>query len=312
MAIYRFQPDVYYNALGSYQYVLRVADGDTVITTTLDADGWDASDRKVAPTGNPLTGPFYVEESEPGDVLAVRFDKLWPNRSTGYSSAVVASNVVDPDYVTEMPSRRSSSRAKWRLDLEKGIAELVEPETKLGRLALPLSPMLGCFGVAPPKGQAISSATSGAYGGNMDYNGFVSGVTVYFPIFANGALFFVGDGHAVQGDGEIVGTGIEVSFEVQFTINLLKGKKINWPRAETGNHILTVGNARPLDQALQHATTEMLVWLRDDFGFDDYAANILLGQSLEYDIGNVYDPAYTVVCKLKKKYLSLIERRIPF
>src|SRR5439155_1554878 len=89
---------------------------------------------------------------------------------------------------------------------------------------LKIDPMLGCFGVAPPRGQAISCATSGQYGGNMDYRGFTQGVTVYFPVFVPGALLHVGDGHAIQGDGEIVGTGIEISFDVQFTVQLLKGK----------------------------------------------------------------------------------------
>ena len=138
----------------------------------------------------------------------------------------------------------------------------------------------------------------------MDYRGFVSGVTVYFPVFVPGALLFMGDGHSVQGDGEIVGTGIEVSFDVQFTVQLYKGKKINWPRAENDEHIMTVGNARPLDQALQHATTEMIRWLQEDFGLDELGTHILLGQCVEYDLGNVFDPAYTMVCKIKKKYLS--------
>jgi acetamidase/formamidase len=163
--------------------------------------------------------------------------------------------------------------------------------------------MLGCFGVAPPRGQVISSGTSSTHGGNMDYKGFVAGVTVYFPVFVPGALLFMGDGHAVQGDGEIVGTGIEISFDVQFTVKLLKGKKINWPRAENEEYILTVGNARPLDQALQHATTEMIRWLQGDFGLDSRATHILLGQCVEYEVGNVFDPAYTMVCKLKKKLL---------
>ena len=139
----------------------------------------------------------------------------------------------------------------------------------------------------------------------MDYRGFVSGVTVYFPVFAEGALLFMGDGHAVQGDGEIVGTGIEVSFDVKFTVKLLKNKKIMWPRAENEDYIMTVGNARPLDEALQHATTEMIRWLREDFKLEGRAAHILLGQCVEYDIGNVFDPAYTVVCKLGKKWIGM-------
>jgi len=141
----------------------------------------------------------------------------------------------------------------------------------------------------------------------MDYKGFISGTTVYFPIFVSGGLFFVGDGHAVQGDGEIVGTGIEVSFDVQFTVKLLKGKKINWPRAENKEYVLTVGNARPLDQALQHATTEMMRWLQEDFGLDIRATQILLGQCVEYEVGNVFDPAYTMVCKLRKSLIPSLK-----
>lgn len=177
----------------------------------------------------------------------------------------------------------------------------------LRSLTLPLAPMLGCFGVAPAGGQAISTATSGPYGGNMDYRGFVTGATVYLPVFVPGALFFLGDGHAVQGDGEIVGTGIEVSFEVQFTVHLLKGKAIGWPRGENAEYCFTVGNARPLDQAVQHATTEMLHWLEEDYGLDALGAGTLLGQVVEYDLGNVFDPAYTMVCKVPRRWLNTQE-----
>lgn len=268
----------------------------------MDNAGRDQSDQHVTPGGNPQTGPFYIENAEPGDTLAVRFDKLWPNRSMGRTSITIAPHVVDPDYVTQMSGERIG--AEWELDLEKGTATLMKPETKLGRLVLPLDPMLGCFGVAPSRGQAISSGTSSTHGGNMDYRGFASGVTVYFPVFVPGALLFMGDGHAVQGHGEIVGTGIEVSFDVQFTVQLLKGKRINWPRAENEEYILTAGNARPLDQALQHATTEMVRWLQEDFGLDALSTHILLGQCVEYEVGNVFDPAYTMICKLKKQFLK--------
>jgi acetamidase/formamidase len=111
------------------------------------------------------------------------------------------------------------------------------------------------------------------------------------------------DGHAVQGDGEIVGTGIEVSCDVQFTVHLLKGHRINGPRGETRDYIVSVGNARPLDQALQHATTAMSRWLADEYGLDVLAASILLGQGVEDDVGNVFDPAYTMVCKIPKRVL---------
>jgi acetamidase/formamidase len=137
----------------------------------------------------------------------------------------------------------------------------------------------------------------------MDYRGFRSGVTVYFPVFAPGALLHVGDGHAIQGDGEIVGTGIEISFDVRFTVRVLKGKTIRWPRGENEEFIFTVGNARPLDQCVQHATTEMLRWLESDYGLDGTAASLLLGQAVRYDLGNIFDPAYTMVCKLPKALL---------
>lgn len=301
MAIHRFTPSHYHITLGHHEPVMNVADGDTVVTTTVDAGGHDAHGERVTGGPNPQTGPFFVEGAEPGDTLVVHLDRLYPNRDSGYTASVVAANVVDPWYVRELPP---GERAQWRIDRERGTATLVTPETRLGRLTLPLDPMLGCFGVAPPGGQAISTATSGPHGGNMDYRGFRQGATVFFPVFAPGALFHVGDGHAVQGDGEIVGTGIETSFDVQFTVRVLKGKHIHWPRGENDEHIFTVGNARPLDQCVQHATTEMLRWLQDDYGLDPLGASLLLGQCVEYDLGNIFDPAYTMVCKVRKSLLT--------
>jgi acetamidase/formamidase len=300
MATHHFQPTHYHTTIGSHEPVLRIDDGDTVITTTVDAFGKDASDTSVTPRGNPQTGPFYIEGAEPGDTLFVQLDRISPNRTIGYTGSVVAANVVEPGYVRELPEREL---AEWRIDNQRGAATLIKPETKLGNLTIPLAPMLGCFGVAPPRAQAISTATSAEHGGNMDYRGFVAGVTVYFPVFVPGALLHVGDGHATQGDGEIVGTGIEISMEIQFSVRVTKGKRIRWPRGENAEYIFTVGNARPLDQAVQHATTEMLRWLNEDYGLDAISASLLLGQCVEYDLGNVFDPAYTMVCKVRKALL---------
>lgn len=303
MTTLHFHPTHYHITLGPHEPVLHIADGDTVTTTTVDAGGGDERNEHVAPEGNPQTGPFYVERAEPGDTLAIHFDHLYPNRDSGYTSTVVAANVVDPKYARELPER---TMADWSIDRAKGTTTLIQPETRLGSLTLPLAPMLGCFGVAPEDGQAISTATSGRHGGNMDYRGFMAGVTAYFPVWAPGALFFLGDGHAVQGDGEIVGTGIETSFDVQFTVHVLKGKTIRWPRGENADTIFTAGNARPLDQAVQHATTEMFRWLQEDYGLDAVGASILLGQCVEYDLGNMFDPAYTMVCKIAKRWLPSI------
>jgi len=304
MALHRFEPRQYHVTLGSHEPVLRIADGDSVRTTTVDSAGRDASDRPVTPGGNPQTGPFFVVGAEEDDTLAVHFDYLRPNRRLGRCRTVLAPNVVEPEYVRELPAVQEMS--EWEIDPERGTATLVKPQTRLGRLTLPLAPMLGCFGVAPARGEAISTATSGRHGGNMDYRGFAQGVTVYFPVLTPGALLHVGDGHALQGDGEIVGTGIEISFDVQFTVSLLTGKRIGWPRAENADTLMTIGNARPLDQALQHATTEMVRWLQDGYGLDGPGANLLLGMCVEYEVGNVFDPAYTMGCKMSKKVLGRI------
>lgn len=297
---HRFTPSKYYTTLGPHEPVLHVGDGDTIITTTVDARGFDQHWEQVTPRGNPQTGPFFVEGADPGDTLAVDIDEIQPNRRYGFCGSSVAPNVVDPTYVRELPQ---ADLAEWDVDLEAGTATLTGPESSLGQLVIPLDPMLGCFGVAAIRGQAISTATSAEHGGNMDYRGFVAGTTVYFPVFEPGALFFLGDGHAVQGDGEIVGSGIEISMNVWVTLRVLKDKKIGWPRAENDEWIMTVGNARPLDQATQHATTEMIRWLQEDYGLDALGANLLLSQCVRYELGNFFDPAYTMVCKLNKKWL---------
>ncbi|HZU14970.1 MAG TPA: acetamidase/formamidase family protein [Chloroflexota bacterium] len=303
MHTHHFQPTHYHTTIGSHEPVLHISPGDTVITTAVDAAGCDATGNQVTPPGNPQTGPFFVEGAEPGDVLVFRIEALRPTRVAGFSATVLAENVVDPDAVRTLPEPQGSS---WQIDFDAGAVQLARPRTRLGHLTLPLAPMLGCFGVAPPRGQAISTATSGAYGGNMDYRGLGQGVTVYFPVFVPGALLHLGDAHAVQGDGEIVGTGVEVSCEVRFTVDLIKGRAPSWPRGENSEYIFTLGNARPLDQALQHATTEMTRWLVDEYGLDLRAASILLGQGVRYEVGNVYDPAYTIVCKVPKKVLAQI------
>ena len=306
MTVHHFVPDHYFTTMGSHEPVLSIDDGDTVITTTVDARGVDARSKQVTERGNPMTGPFYVRGAQPGDRLVVTLDKLKPNRAHGWTRKIVAPNVVDPEFVPAQPVFADDNvLATWAVDTRAGTATLIDPaDTDLGRVSLPIRPMVGCFGVAPMGGQAISTATSAEHGGNMDYRHFVEGVTVYFPVFAAGALFHIGDGHALQGDGEIVGTGIEISMDVQFTVRLRKASPIRWPRGEDAQYIFTVGNARPLDQAVQHATTEMIHWLQEGYGLDAVGAQILMGQCVEYDLGNMYDPAYTMVCKMPKRVLA--------
>jgi amidase len=304
MARHTFEPTTFHLTIGEHEPVLHVADGDSIATWTVDATGRDAQNEKLSDGGNPQTGPFFVDGAEPGDTLAVRFDRLSPNRTRGLTGEVVDETVVDPWFVRELPERSEDDADYWELDLERGTARLdsaVPGLEFLGEVAI--EPMLGCFGVAPGRGQAISCATAGRHGGNMDYRGFRQGVTVFLPVFVEGALLHVGDGHALQGDGEIVGSGIEISFDVELTVNVIKGKRIGWPRAEDDEFVMAVGNARPLDQAVQHATTELMRWLAADYGLDHRASSVLLGQLIRYDVGNVYDPAYTMVAKIAKRHL---------
>jgi amidase len=301
MTTHRFIPTIYRNVIGTLPPELTIASGDTVVTQTIDAAGFDREGIKQANGPNPMNGPIFVEGAEPGEALKVEIVSMVPTRATGFTRSVLSANVVDPEAVRGLPPHDSVT---WLIDRQALTARLSEPVKGLENFVLPLEPMIGCFGVAPSIGQAISTATSGEYGGNMDYRLFGPGTTVWLPISAPGALFFLGDCHAVQGDGEIVGTGVETSFEVTVTLTVEKPKNMIWPRGETADDIFTIGNARPLDQALQHATTEMLNWLQANYGLDNTAASHLLGQVVRYDVGNVFDPAYTMACRVAKKWLT--------
>ena len=234
MATHRLTPTRFFNAIGTAEPALRIADGDTVVTTTLDAWGFDGDGVQRAERPNPMTGPFFIQGAEPGDALQVRIDRMTPNRGTGWTFSALAPNVVEPGFVPGLPARQ---RVEWDIDAGARTVRLADPPDRLRDWVLPLSPMIGCFGVAPSLGQAISTATSGPYGGNMDYRGFGPGATVAFPVSEPGALFYLGDGHALQGDGEIVGTGIETSFEVEFTVRVQKERRLGWPRGETATEI---------------------------------------------------------------------------
>ena len=302
MAHHEFSPELYHVTMGSHEPALEVSPGDSISTTTVDARGRDEHGQDVTPRGNPQTGPFYVTGAEPGDTLVVTLDELRPSRDWGFTATRIAANVLEPGFVA--PFDDDGEPAIWDVDVEAWTARLRTPKGPLCNIDLPLDPMVGCFGVAPPRQQAISTATSSTHGGNMDYRGFRQGVKVSFPVAVEGGLFHIGDGHAVQGDGEIVGTGIEISFDVRFTLDLIKGKQIGWPRAENDEYIMAVGNARPLDQAVQHASTEMLSYLAQDYGLDARTAHLMMGQCVGYDIGNIFDPAYTMVCKIRKDILK--------
>ena len=302
---HRFEPAEFHNTFSSaHPAVLRIKPGDHVITSTIDAGGADAAGTRRGQGPNPQTGPFFIEGAEPGDTLVVHLLRLETNRATGFSTSLLAPYTADPAFL-RLEALRQPKNVTWQIDKQKGIAYVDPAEFKGPRIELPLRPMLGCIATAPPNKAAIPTTYPDNFGGNMDYNGMGAGATVMLPVFEPGALLFLGDGHARQGDGEVDGTAIETSLDVEFSVDLVKRKKINWPRLETQDYIMVLGSSRALNEALQHATTELLGWLMESFGFDERGASLLLGQAMEYDVSNVLDPEFTIVAKMRKKYLGV-------
>ena len=301
---HRFEPKEFYNTFsGAHKPVLRIKPGDHVITSTIDAGGTDAKGVRRGQGPNPETGPFFIEGAEPGDTLVVHLLRLETNRATGFSASLLAPYAVDPAFL-RLQALRDPKTANWHIDKQKGVAYLDPAEFKGPRIELPLRPMLGCVATAPPNKAAIPTSTPDNFGGNMDYNGMGAGATLMLPVFEPGALFFLGDGHARQGDGEVVGSAIETSLDVEFSVDLIKGKRISWPRLENEDFIMVLGSSRALNEALQHATTELMRWLTESYGYDERSASVLMGQGMEYEVANVVDPEFTMVAKIRKRFLG--------
>jgi amidase len=300
---YHFEPTEFHTTFsGAHKSVLTIKPGDHVITYTIDARGVDSKGVTRGEGPNPETGPFYIEGAQPGDTLVVHLLRLEPNRATGFSGTLLAPYAADPAFLRGEALREPKTLI-WQIDKKKGVATLDSPDFKPGHLELPLNPMLGCVATAPAGKAAIPTSTGDNFGGNMDYNGMVAGTTLMLPVFEPGALFFLGDGHARQGDGEVTGGAIETSLDVEFSVDVIKGKKINWPRLENDDYIMVLGSSRSLVEALQHANTEMQRWLMADYGFDERGSSLLMGQGMESVISNVVDPEFTIVARMRKRYL---------
>jgi acetamidase/formamidase len=301
---HRFEATEFHNTFSfAHKPVLRIRPGDRVITKTIDARGFDEKGVKRGERPNPQTGPFYIEGAEPGDVLVVTIEKLETNRETGWSSDVLAPYTADPAFLRGEGERQTRT-VTWTIDKTKGTARPDPAGLKRANFEIPLRPMLGCIGVAPPRREAIATSTPDTFGGNMDWNQMGAGTKLMLPVSEPGALLFLGDGHAAQGDGEVLGNAIETSLNVEFRVELMKKKQIGWPRFETAEYIGVLGSARPLLQAVQHATTELQRWLMADYGFDERGSSLLLGQGMQMEIANIVDPHFTAVAKIRKGLLS--------
>jgi amidase len=298
--VHHFKPSKGYQTYAVREPVLRVNPGDTIVTNTLYSDFFTEKD---GPWPGEV-GPIYIDGATPEDTLIIRILKIHPNIATGRSGTSTTYGSLTATEMTPMLHEPVPEKIHvWRIDGKKMTATLDLPSSRMKRIEVKLKPMLGRLATAPPDDQAIPGGVPSNFGGNMDTSEACEGATVYLPVFHEGAYFYFGDVHALQGDGEIIGSGIETSADVTFKIELLKGKRIAWPRLEDADYIMVAGSARPLLDAFRIAHVEMVKWLETEYGFDRWEALQVLSQVGSAQVANVVDPNFTVVAKFPKKYL---------
>jgi acetamidase/formamidase len=249
--------------------VLRLASGDRVKVETMIAGGLTrlrmlgvpeadlpASLKAVeqaitdrGPGAHPMTGPMFVEGAEPGDTLEVRMLSIGNLHNIGVNAYAPGGGTKPEDF----------PYAKMKLFRWPAGATSVEFAPGL---TLPLAPFFGSIGVAPPPlSGRLSSRQPGWHAGNLDNKDLVAGSTLYVPVHVPGALLSIGDGHAMQGHGEVTGTALETSLTGEIEVRLHKGQRLKWPRAETPTHYISMGLHEDLDEATKLAVREMVDFL---------------------------------------------------
>jgi len=310
--IRHFTPTKYYFTYDArHKPELKLKPGDTLVTTTLDAFGNTISEQNQRaseivhlPNVNHQTGPFYVEGAMPGDTLVLHLEKVKPCRDYAVSTHMPHFGLLTGEAYTGMLTDPLPEKTYiWKLDLKTNVATIDLFDSGMRTIEIPLHPFLGTVGVAPDNGEAVLSLTPAEHGGNMDCVETRAGSILYFPVFVEGALFMLGDGHVAQGDGEICGSGLECPLEVTVRVNVIKGQRINWPRFEDNDYLMVAASTRPLIDAFRSAQVELINWLASDYGFSRWDALQLVSQTGVIRVGNVVNPKYTVVAKFPKKYL---------
>ena len=288
--------------------VLRIASGDTVRVETMVAGGLERLtlagvpdseipdslqqvEKSVTDRGagaHPLTGPIYVEGAEPGDVLEVRilaFEFLHPYGVTGFRPG----SGTLPD---EFPYAHFM---RIPIDARAGTAEF-----RPG-VILRLAPFWGSIGVAPPPPiRRLSSGPPGWHAGNLDNKELVAGSTLYLPVHVPGALISMGDGHGLQGDGEVTITALETSLRGTVQISVRKGKPIRWPRAETPTHFITMGLHPDLNEAARMATREMIDFLVSEKGMTRDEAYTFCSLAVDLRVTQLVDDTKGIHAMLAK------------
>jgi len=286
----------------SVKPVASVRCGEVVEVETWDAFGGavkpgqtrqQALERGIKVPSNPVTGPISVEGAEPGDILVVEILGI------------------------ELPERGATTISPGFGGLE-GWLNLMTPKTKISEIRdgavhyvtdegttvkVDVDPFIGTIGVSP-RSEAINTLTPGTHGGNMDCPDVRPGNRLMLPVYQKGALFGLGDVHAVQGDGEVCGSAIEVTAVVKLRFEVLKGKTIGWPRVESDTEIMTVCSARPLEDAARLAYRELVRWMVEEYGWERDDAYMFLSIAAKARIAQIVDPLYTAVAKLPKRYLK--------
>lgn len=296
----RFTPTIGYQTFKVREPVLRMKPGQVLISETMmgpyytkEGGAWPGE-----------VGPIYIEGATPQDQLVVKLLRVRPNRDL--APAAISGNfggLASDVRVRLLNPPVPNERFLWQLDRKRNLGILDLKRSSVPRIEAPLAPMLGRLAVAPRGEESYTGLWPGYFGGNMDAPEIREGVTVYLPVFHEGAYFYFGDGHALQGHGEIAGTGLEATMDVTLQIDLIKNKPIDWPRLEDDEYIMVAGSARPLIDAFRLAHVEVIEWLEQEYGFDRWEAYQVLSQVGTSTVSNIVDPQYTVVAKFPKKYL---------
>lgn len=243
---------------------------------------------------NPATGPVFIEDAQPGDVLKVEIKsiELRGNQAvmvTAPQLGVIGDELTEPRILV--------------VPIDNGEAQLP------GGVSVPINPMIGVIGVAPA-GEAISCGTPDSHGGNMDCKMITAGSTLYLPVNVEGALFALGDLHAAMGDGEVSVCGLEVAGDVVVNLSVIKNRSLPTPMLENGDSIFTLASALTLDDAAALATRNMAHFIADNTDVTLPDAINLLSISGDLQICQVVDPLKTCRFALPKRVAEQLKLKI--
>lgn len=303
-------PDQYVWTFGGAEPIMEVAPGTAMRLWTEDAFAGRVTSPADKPSEvlnpkelNPQTGPFHVTGAEPGDTLAVHIVSLEPARDWAASTTIpLFGALTGTDRTAGLQTPLPELTWIYAVDRAASTATFVAHESDFS-WDVPLAPMLGTLGVAPALREVRTTLVPDYFGGNMDTPELRAGTTVYLGVNVDGAAFSVGDGHYRQGEGESCGTALEGAMHVTLIVDLIKGSAPAWPRMEHDDAVLTVGSARPLEDAWRCSQVEMVRWLSELYGLGAMDAYQLCAQLCLSPLANVVDVNYSAVTKIHKSLL---------